>query len=165
MRGRWLGVLVLVVAFGGQAAPAAADDASVWAAYTARDAEVDAVAAESRRAFRNFTKRPNTRTVNAVIRVSRKQEVMATEIGAAIAAQPSSTAAGERAKALLLKEADLTRRGWHLYVQCFTNTKRGRTKLALRQLRAANRRLDQSIGYGKRGVAAFKRLGIAPADY
>jgi hypothetical protein len=116
MRGRWLGVLVLVLvaAFGVQTAPAAADDASVWAAYTARDAEVDAVVRQSVKAFRAFSKRPTPANINAVIRLTRRQQVLSAEIGDAIQAQPSSTPAGEKGKALLVKGAVVTSRGWVL---------------------------------------------------
>src|SRR3954467_10433074 len=134
-----------------QTAPAAADDASVWAAYTARDAEVDALVAESKRAFRDFTKHPNKRTINAVIRATRREQIISAEIAEAVQAQPSSTPAGEKGKALLVKGGMVVTRGWARYVVCFRTARRGHGKLAVRQLRIANRTLARGGRYDDRG--------------
>jgi hypothetical protein len=159
---------VAVVVFAALAistAPAAADDTSVWAAYTAHDPEVEALDAEGERVFSAFERHPNEHTINAAIRHCRVEEALNVQIAAGIKAQASSTPTGERGKVLLIKAVDLARRGRHMYVVAFRTLKRGHARSAYHLMRVAARSHDRSRRYDARGVAVFQRLGIAPADY
>jgi hypothetical protein len=158
---RLVGV-VLCAVFAMSAAPASADDASVWAAYTARDGDWVAIGREWQDAFDAWEKNP--RRVDPVVKVERKILRLGREIQAAIAAQPSSSAAGERGKQLLQRSGVSAARAHRLQLRGFITARRQARKSA-RYMRAAAREFQKSRRDEKRAIAVFKRLGIAPADY
>ena len=150
---------MLMAAFALPAGPAVADDAQLWAAYSADNPEYSQTVRQWDRALKRFERNPrgNYRTV---VRTSNR---LAELTNAAVAQfdpiQPSSSS-GTKIKALVQSQLREMSRGYKLIATAAKNVVRGR-RVALSQAKRADQAFARAERYRRRAVRAFKALGFS----
>jgi hypothetical protein len=159
MRGRWLGVLVLIAAFGVQAAPAAADDAQLWATYTAENPEIERVGPQWERALKRFERNPR-KNYRAVVRTSNRLAELSDGVAKQFEPVQPSSSTGAKVKQLVLVELREIKRGYRLTAVAARGVARGR-RSALSQAKRADRAFARAGRYDRRVLRGFKALGFS----
>jgi hypothetical protein len=145
------------------APPAVADDASVVAAYDARQAtDLPAAMGQYARAVRRFMRSFSDRAARSVIRADRRLNEVLRRIRGEVAAQAASSPRGDDGRGLALREI----RGWRqanlLEVRGLRANIAGRHARARRYVRRATRTFNHADVLGSRAVRAFRDAGHPP---
>jgi Ni/Co efflux regulator RcnB len=145
------------------AAPAAsADDASVFGAYTARQAsEVDPAGKAYLRAARQARRTGTRRAYRAVIRADRAINAVLTQIEADLSAQAASSEPGTAARTAALAEVRGWRRANDDEIRAVRALVRGDRPTANRWLRRATRKMRRTFRHGKTAVGQFTAVGLS----
>jgi hypothetical protein len=147
------------------APPAAADDATLFNAYVARQAsEVDpageAYLRATRRVGKAKTPRAARRAFRAVIRADKRINRALRNVEADLEAQQASSEHGTRARSEGLKEV----RGWQLAnrleMRVVRRILRGERFSIRRALRRPNKIMRRVYGNGRRAVRNFRAVGL-----
>ena len=153
-------LLVALLGVAATAPPALADDASVVAAYDARQTTDLPAAGQAYLKARRRYERVNT--VASARRVIRKDKALNTvlrRIAGEVAAQPASTPRGDEGRRLALREI----RAWiaanRLEIRAIRLTIRGHLARANRLIARANRTFRHGERLGRRAVRAFADSG------
>ena len=161
MRRRPLIALPVLAVSLAAAAPAAADDASLFAAYDARQAsgEVRAASDAWKAAFAIVEKSDGDRGVRGVIRANKAINALMTTIEGELEAQVSSSETGARAKRAAIREV----RGWRR-ANRYENRGWRRALDGLssgRQFDRAGDEMADAFRDGQRAVRRFGRVGLS----
>lgn len=141
------------------AAPASADDASLHAAWTSRDVEVNKLYRQWKRALRRW-ERSGLRDWKPLYRANKAIAKAAAEVEAAVAAQAPSTAAGGRVKKLALLGLRNWRRSYGHLARATRLASRRRAGAAHRAFRSATRYGKRADRYTRRADRAFRAMGF-----
>jgi hypothetical protein len=156
-------VLAALVAVAAAAPPALADDASVVAAYDARQTtDLPAAGQAYQEARRRFDRVLTIRAARRVIRTDQALNTVLRRIAGEVAAQTVSSARGDEGRLLALREI----RAWvaanRLEIRAFRVWMRGSRARANRLIGRANRTFLHGERLGRRAVRAFTDTGHAP---
>jgi len=156
--------LVLVpLALAVAAPPAVADDATVVAAYDARQTtDLPAAGRQYLRARKRYERSGSARAARAIIRADRRLNEVLERIGGEVAAQSPSSPRGEDGRALALREVRGWRKANQLEMRALRAIVAGRRAAARRYIRRANRTFGHAESLGRRAVRAFKDAGRPP---
>jgi hypothetical protein len=141
------------------AAPALADDNSVYQAYISRDADFSRAGKEVRRGVR-IVEQSNGRRTGPLQRALRKTRNLCTELIEVVEAEESSSDAGRRAKEAAIESIRLLRQSTVALSRGVTAAKRGQRRRAARLARQAERLADRSIAATRRARRAFREAGV-----
>ena len=161
------GLVVAALALLVPAAPAVADDASLFAAYDSKqpralDKVVRSYVRHVRRFDRSHNRHRRRRWARATIRDDRRMNRVLTGIRRGIAGEEASSEGGKRAKSFALKEIDAWRRANRLEVRSLRAWIHGRRHRSRRLLLRASRIMRrQTYPYGNKAVDAFLSAGFA----
>jgi hypothetical protein len=151
------GPLVLVALL--LAAPAAAaDDASLFSAYNARQGEIDAASDVYLQAVRRANRKPTVKRLRAIIAADRGINRVLTAIKSDLAAQTASSTHGRKARAAAFREVRWWRRGNNLEIRGVKALIRGHS--GDRWLRRANHTMRRCYRQGRIAVRHFKAVGL-----
>jgi hypothetical protein len=153
-----IGVVVLAAMFAFPS-PAGADDAQLWATYTADNPDVNRVGPQFERALKRFERNPR-RYYRSVVRTGLELDKIAAGIATQFEAVQPSTSTGAKIKELILLTLRDARRGYRLTAAAARNVARGR-RVGLRQARRADQAFARTFRYDRRVVRAFKALGFS----
>jgi hypothetical protein len=142
---------------------AAADDASVYAAWTSRADESKQLSARWDTAFKRW-KRSNLRDWKTMYEANQAVARLAHEIDRAVAAEPSSTAGGQRAKAAVQASLRNYRRSYLLLARATREAGARKYDTAMRLIQRAARYDRSATRYVRKARAEFKAIGIVPAS-
>ena len=152
-------LVAALVAMAVAAPAAAADDASVYAAWTRFDADFERLGNDVRRGLRVF-RRSNFRRGRPALRALAETRRKIDETAAAVSAEQPSSDPGSRAKALALRSLES-------FKAALTATSRGvragmrrRLRVMVRRLRRADELLEASLRYERRARARFREAGV-----
>jgi hypothetical protein len=154
------GGLVLIAVL--LAAPAAsADDASVFAAYTARQPELAPPSAAWKETFERLERTNAPADVRALIDINRQINGILDLIEGELKAQAASSDRGTRARRAAVREV----RGWqraNRYENRFWRATLRKRKAAARRLnRRSGREMVRAFRQGQRAVRNFKAVGLS----
>jgi hypothetical protein len=150
-------VLVAVLATLGAAAPAAADDQSVYAAWTSEDAEAERL---QRAIGREADRWGRTGRAGRLLRLIGEVRALVDRVTAAVTAEQPSSEAGARAKEFALSNLDNFDREFLLNRRAIKAAEDGRFRRARRLLNRAERREDAANRAHRRARRAFREAGI-----
>ena len=151
-------IAVLALAFALVAtAPASADDAQLWAVYSADNPDVNRVGPQFERALKRFERNPR-RYYKSVVRTALELDGIAAAIEAQFGPVQPSSSTGAKVKELILLTLKETRRGYRLTAAAARNIGRGR-RVGLRQARRADQAFARTFRYDRRVLRGFKALG------
>jgi hypothetical protein len=159
-RNRLLSGLIALVAVLATAPAASADDAGLFNAYNARQAEVDNAADQYTRAFRRALRNSTTRAWRRIIRANDNINVILTTIKSELAAQTASSARGRRARTQALREVRWWRRANNFESQAIREGLRGHRTRSRRMFRRSDRTILRAGSAGRRAVRHFKAVGL-----
>jgi hypothetical protein len=144
------------------AAPAAsADDAGVFSAYTARQANgVDPAGEKYLRAVKQARRTGTRRAYRAVIRADRGINAVLRVIEGEVTAQLPSSEPGAAARTAGLKEVRGWRRANNDEIRAVRALIEGDQARANRWLRRATRKMRRTFRHGRTAVARFKAVGL-----
>ena len=157
--------LALVATLGAALLPAtaAADDASVFAAYTGHDAEFVKLGKQYRRADRRARKHKGGATdaqLQAIAGIDRKINALTGVVVADMNGQQPSSPGGERAKAYALQGIDLFVKGAEFDAQSCEQLIAHEVKMSDATFKKSIRAYKRAARYSKRAAKEFRRLGL-----
>jgi hypothetical protein len=161
MRGRTAGVLVMIGALMALAfaAPASADDAQLWATYTADNPEINRVGPQWERAVKRFERNPR-RYYRSVVRTSNRLAELSAGVAAQFEPVQPSSSTGTKVKELVLLELRELQRGYRLIATAAKGAVRGR-RSAIGQAKRADEAFARAGRYDRRALRGFKALGFS----
>jgi hypothetical protein len=159
MRRVAIGVLSAVVALALQAAPASADDAQLWATYTADNPEINRVGPQWDRALKRFERNPR-KHYRAVVRTSNRLAELSDGVAAQFEPVQPSSSTGTKVKQLVVLELRELHRGYRLTAVAAKGVAQGR-RSALSQAKRANQAFARAGRYDRRALRGFKALGFS----
>jgi hypothetical protein len=145
------------------AAPARADDASVVAAYDARQTtDLPAAGRQYLRARKRYERSGSDRAARAIIRADRRLNGVLKRIGGEVAAQAASSERGGDGRKLALREIRGWRRANQLEIRGVRAIIANRNAAARSYGRRANRTFSHAVALGRRAVREFRDAGNPP---
>jgi hypothetical protein len=160
MSRRLLFAATVVVALFAAAPAASADDASLFAAYNARQGQIDDASDAYLRAVRRANRKGTVRAIRGIIRANNHTNALLTTIKSELVAQSPSSAHGRRARTHALREVRWWRRGNNFESQSIRVGLRGHPAEMRRLLRRANRTMRRCYRQGRSAVRHFKAVGL-----
>ncbi len=161
---RALLALALATTAAGALAPAAqADDAGVFAAYNARQAnELDPAAVAYARAAKRSRRSGTDRAYRSVIRADRAMNAVLARIGREVKAQRASSETGGGARRAALAEVRAWLKANRLEIRALRAVIAGRRTEGERLVARADRTMRrQTYPSGRRAVRRFKAVGLS----
>ena len=152
--------LAVVAALLALAAPAAADDRSVWAAWSGHDAEGIKLQKRMDRSFKRW-ERSDFRRWKPAYEASRAVARFMKRVEDEIEAQSASTPKGQETRALALKSVRAFRLSYGQLARAVRLTVRRKPTAARRALRRAVRYEKSAVRYSRRAEQGFKELGFS----
>ena len=159
MRRVVIGVLSVVVALALQAAPVAADDAQLWATYTADNPEINRVGPQWERALNRFERNPR-KHYRSVVRTSNRLAELSAGVAAQFEPVQPSSSTGTKVKELVLLELRELQRAFKLTAASAKGVAQGR-RSALGQAKRADQAFARASRYDRRALRGFKALGFS----
>ena len=160
MRIARLTILISLVALMLLPSVAQADDASVYGAYVSRDAEFGQLGKEFRSRWAAFTRSHSTRNGRRVRATVKKTRTAIAELSGAVAAQPSSSDNGKRAKAYALKALKWFDSSQAAVASAVRSRLAGQLHDEAVWLRRSDARFDASADNEHLARRYFKRAGV-----
>ena len=142
---------------------AAADDASVFAAYNGHQEEFAQAAANYRRAVRNARRSSRGATddqLRAIIDADKQINAVLVTITGEVKAQQPSGPPGARAKKYALRNLILFKKANDLEILSYEHLLDGKKRASDAAYRRGIQTLKRSSRYGKLAVKAFDKLGL-----
>jgi hypothetical protein len=158
-RGALIAVLATVAAAAAVPQVASAADQDVYNAYVSRDSDFARLGKAFRAGERRW-RRSHFRRPGKALRAARETQKLIDAVAAAVTAQASSSAAGERGKAAALDSLKLLRLELTHARRGLLAGTRGHPARATREFRRAGRLARRSLRAQKAARAAFTEAGV-----
>ena len=160
MRSARLLIMLSLVALMLVPSVAQADDNSVYGAYVSRDAEFEQLGKELRGRMGAWQRSHSRRTGRRVLDTVKKTRSAIAELSAAVKAQPSSSANGERAKSYALRSLRWFDSSQAALASSVRARLAGRRRDEVVWLRRADARIDAAADNETLARRYFKRAGV-----
>lgn len=156
---RWT-ILISLIALMLVPTGAQADDTSVYGAYVSRDAEFGQLGKEFRSRWAAWERSHSSARARRVLSTVKRTRTVIGELSAAVQAQPSSSANGERAKSYALRSLKWFDSSQAAVASSVRARRAGRRHDEAVWLRRADARMDASGDNETLARRYFKRAGV-----